>query len=382
MMSPEPMSHADKIGIGAAILLVALVGVGLSLSVPLLSLEMESMGISGHGIGLNTAIAGLSAIITVPFVPGLAARFGVGRVIGVSIAVTALAFLAFKAVFDYRAWFAIRFVFSAGLGTLFVLSEYWIAAKAPAAKRGFIMGIYATVLAIGFTAGPLLLSLAGTTGWMPYLAGTALFALAGAPLYAARTHLPALDQEPAHPIGVYLFALPLATSAAFGFGASETGGFALLPVLGVRVGLTPEAAALLVSVVALGNVVSQVPIGLLADRVSKPAVILVMAAIGLVGALAIPFASEQGPFPLYGLLFVWGGAIGGLYTVGLAYLAARYQGSELAGANAAFVILYNVGLMVGPPIVGIGLDFASGVGFALTMALFFGVILLAGLIRR
>jgi MFS family permease len=376
------MSRTDKIGIGAAIMLVALVGMGLSLSIPLLSLDMERMGISGHGIGLNTAIAGLASIIAVPFVPGLAARFGVGQVIAVAILVTALSFVAFRVFFDYTAWFAVRFIFSAALGALFVLSEYWIAAKAPAAKRGFVMGIYATVLAVGFAVGPVILSLVGTSGWMPYIVGGAVFALAGAPLYGARDYLPELAQEPAHPIGTYLFALPLATAAALGFGASETGGFALLPVLGVRLGLTPEAAALTVSLVAAGNVISQIPIGLLADRVSKAAILVTLAAFGLVGALAIPSVAGHGPISLYILLFVWGGAIGGLYTVGLAHLASRFEGSELAGANAAFVVLYNVGLTIGPPIVGLGLDFAGATGFALAMALFFAAILAAGTIRR
>jgi MFS family permease len=376
------MSRADKIGIGAAIMLVALVGMGLSLSIPLLSLDMERMGISGHGIGLNTAIAGLASIIAVPFVPGIAARFGVGRVIAISIAVTAVSFIAFKAFFDYTTWFFVRFVFSAALGTLFVLSEYWIAAKAPAAKRGFVMGIYATVLAVGFAVGPVVLSLSGTSGWAPYIIGSALFALAGAPLYGARNYLPELAQEPAHPIGTYLFALPLATAAALGFGAVETGGFALLPVLGVRLGLTPEAAAVMISLVALGNVISQIPIGLLADRMSKAVVLLVLAALGLIGAMAIPSIAQHGPFALYALLFIWGGAIGGLYTVGLAHLASRFEGSELAGANAAFVILYNVGLTIGPPIVGLGLDFAGATGFALAMSLFFIIILGAGLVRR
>ncbi len=363
-------------------MLVALVGMGLSLSIPLLSLDMERMGISGRGIGLNTAIAGLASIVAVPFVPGIAARFGVGKVIAVSIIVTSISFAAFKLFFDYTTWFFIRFVFSAALGTLFVLSEYWIAAKAPAAKRGFVMGIYATVLAVGFAVGPVVLSLAGTSGWTPYILGAALFALAGAPLYGARNYLPELAQEPAHPIGTYLFALPLATAAALGFGAAETGGFALLPVLGVRLGLTAEAAALMVSLVAVGNVISQIPIGLLADRVSKPVVLLALAALGLIGAMAIPSVAQQGPLALYALLFVWGGAIGGLYTVGLAHLASRFEGSELAGANAAFVILYNVGLTIGPPIVGLGLDFAGATGFALAMSLFFIIILSAGLIRR
>ncbi|MGL4973815.1 MAG: MFS transporter, partial [Bosea sp. (in: a-proteobacteria)] len=117
--SPAPLSAAEKASIAAAILLVAMVGVGLSLTVPLLSLEMERMGISGTMIGFNTAIAGVAAIATVPFVPRLAAKIGIGRMLALAIITTALSFIAFKLVFDFHAWFVIRFIFSAALGALF-----------------------------------------------------------------------------------------------------------------------------------------------------------------------------------------------------------------------------------------------------------------------
>ena len=46
-------------------------------------------------------------------------------------------------------------------------------------------------------------------------------------------------------------------------------------------------------------------------------------------------------------------------------------GAELAGANAAFVLLYNVGLMVGPPIIGGGMDLVPPQGFAYTLCALF-----------
>ena len=104
---------------------------------------------------------------------------------------------------------------------------------------------------------------------------------------------------------------------------------------------------------AAGSVIAQIPLGLLSDRMSRGLLIMILAFAGLIGALLIPIVSQHGFWPLVTLLVVWGGLTGGLYTVGLAFLAARFQGQELAGANAAFVMLYNVGLTLGPPISGI-----------------------------
>lgn len=368
-------------GIAAAIILVALVGVGLSLTLPLLSLEMERMGRSSLEVGLNTAIAGLASIAAIPFVPGLAARFGVGRMLAGAILVVILSLLLFKATYDYWLWFPLRFVFAAALGALFVLSEYWIAAFAPPGRRGAVMGIYATVLAVGFAIGPAILSAVGTVGWGPYLAGSALIGSAALPLLLARGHLPALHAAPSRPFAAYLFALPVATFAAMAFGGVETGGFSLLPLYGLQTGFTAEGAALLVSVMALGNVAMQLPLGLIADRVDKGRLLMGIAVLCAVGAALLPAVAGPG-FGFHALLFLWGGIAGGLYTVGLAHLASRFEGSDLAGANAAFVMLYNVGLTVGPPFVGAAMALHSPHGFAYALAFLSLFVLVGGVFGR
>jgi predicted MFS family arabinose efflux permease len=92
----------------------------------------------------------------------------------------------------------------------------------------------------------------------------------------------------------------------------------------------------------------------------------------LLGALALPFAARL-DFRLFcAVLFIWGGVTGSLYAVGLAHLCARCQGAELASANAAYIMLYSVGMLAGPPILGIGLDLTP-------QGLFFGIALLFGL---
>jgi MFS family permease len=374
--SPDPAARVvfDRprvAAIAAAIACVTAVGIGLSLSIPLLSLEMERMGVSGTLIGVNTAIAGIASICIVPFVPRLAARVGVLPLLWICIVVGALSLPAFNALYSFAWWFPLRFVFSAALGSLFVLSEFWINAAAPPHQRGLVMGVYATVLALGFAAGPGLLALAGTSGWPPYLAGGALFALAGVPLLFARGLSPDVGGGTGRSVFSFVLAAPSATIGALVFGAAETGGFALLPVYGLQLGFDAAAAAFLVSIVALGNVAFQVPVGLLSDRVDRRRLLLVLAVVGLLGAAVIPAAGN--PLALYTVLFIWGGVTGALYTVGLAHLGARFVGGDLASANAAFILLYNVGLVIGPPAVGAGMDALPPHGFPFSLAAFFAV---------
>lgn len=369
-LAPEPLNLRALV---SAILLVSLIGVGLSLSIPLLSLEMERMGASGGMIGLNTAMAGFASILVMPFVPRVAAALGVRVLIALSIGVAASALLAFHLLPWLPGWFVLRFFYSAALGALFVLSEYWINAAAPASRRGLVMGVYATFLSLGFAAGPFILTLVGTTGWAPYLAGAALMLLGLAPLLQARGVTPELDHNSSHSVGFFILAAPLATFAAFVFGAVETGGFSLLPLYGLRLGYTEQQAAFLVSFVALGGMLLQIPIGLISDQMDRRKLLLIIGLIGLAASICMPLATRI-PWGLEALLLLWGGVGGGLYTVGLAHLGARFTDrADLASANAAFILLYNLGMVVGPPLVGLGFDRIVPHGFAVVISGLFGL---------
>jgi MFS family permease len=366
-MRPSPSDPSRSGAIAAAIACVAIVGIGISLTIPLLSLEMDRMGISRGLIGANTAVAGVASILVVPFVPRLAMRFPVLPLLWACVAVATLSLIAFKLLPGLAWWFAIRFVFSAAIGVLFVLSEFWINTAAPPARRGFVMGVYATVLALGLAAGPFILAATGASGWPPYLAGAVLFALAAVPLLFVGNVSPAVERGTGRTVLSFLAAAPAATLAALVFGALETAAYALLPIYGLAAGFTVERAALLVSAVALGNVACQIPLGLLSDRVDRRAVLLGAGLCGALGAAILP--ALTGSFAwLSATLFFWGGLTGALYTVGLAHLGARFTGRDLVSANAAFVLLYNVGLVLGPPVAGLAMDLAPPQGFAAALA--------------
>jgi sugar phosphate permease len=59
------------------------------------------------------------------------------------------------------------------------------------------------------------------------------------------------------------------------------------------------------------------------------------------------------------VLFVWGGTSFGLYTLSLALLGERSHLAELAAANTAFVMVYEVGSISGPILVGAAMDLAG-----------------------
>lgn len=365
------------VALAAAIATVSMVGVGLSLSMALLAVRLATAGYSARAIGLNPAAGGLATLAIATSVPRLARWLGVQTLLFMALLAAILSLGAFAIYENYWAWLLIRGIFGAALTVLFVLSEFWINTVAPPNRRGIILGLYTTSLAAGFATGPTILAVTGTKGLPPFLAAIALFMIAAVPVALVGGQAPHIEQQTKTSLRGFLTAAPAATLAALIYGAIETAAMGLLPVYALRNGMTAETGALLVSLFALGNVIFQIPMGLLSDRVDRRRLLRITATAGLLGALVLSFGLG-GNFLLFAILLViWGGGVGSLYAIGLAHLGSRYQGAELAGANAAYIMLYSVGMLAGPPLLGIGLDLApSGLflAIALLLAAYLGIV--------
>ena len=369
-------------GIVAAIACITIAGVSLALSVPLLAFAMEARGASGLFIGANTAMGGVAVLVATPLIPRAAAMLGVRPLLFGALALGALSMLGFGLIEPLWVWFPLRFALGVSLGAMFVLSEFWITSLAPPRSRGLVMGIYVTALSLGFAAGPALLAALDRDSMAPYLLGAGLFALAVGPIALVGGSAPRIDPpEPGRGVMFFIRLAPIATLAAFTFGAIETGAFTFLPIYGTRVGLEPTAATLLGSAVALGNVLSQIPLGMLSDRCDRRMLLIAIAALCAIGAAAMPVASAS-PVAFFALCILWGSVITGLYTIGLALLGERFSGVDLATANAAFVVMYAAGMLGGPPILGVSIDLWNPHGVPVATALMLAIYACVALARR
>ncbi len=359
----------------AAISSISVVGIAIGLGMPLLSVILESRGHSASMIGLNTAVAGLASIAGAPLATPLASRLGVAWAMLAMIAVGALAFVGFYFAPSFWMWFPLRVALHISLTVLFILSEFWISTSAPPSRRGLVLGVYATVLSLGFAAGPWLFAHLGSSGFLPFGVTVMLVAVAAVPVVAARNESPPIRPQGEETSGFlrYIWMVPTATVAVLVFGAVETGGFALFPVYGSRIGYSEADAALLLTMIGLGNVLLQIPLGMISDRVSdRRYLLLACATVGLVGTLFMPLFAQNWHL-MAALLFVWGGVVAALYTVGLAHLGSQLSGHDLASANAAFVLCYGVGMVLGPQAIGIGMDAFGPAGFGWSLGLFFAI---------
>jgi MFS family permease len=333
-------------------------GVGLTFGFqpPLIALVLSRAGSSSLAIGAVTSASLIAVILSGPFYPQLIARLGLRRsvIAGIGCGALILTLMPFMASVSF--WFGLRFLTGCTLGLSWIASEIWLNTVSGADARGTVMGVYGTVFSLGTVAGPALLEFTGTRGWLPFGVGAAGLIVTLLPL-AALENTPSAVQgfTPLRELMGVIRAAPLVMLAALVAGLVESADLTLLPLFGLRGGFGERTALLLLAVFMAGNVVLQVPIGLLADRFGRRRLLGVCALASALGPLLLqPFFATPGL--LWPLLFVWGGTLYAFYSQGVAILGAQFPPALLATANTVFVMVYCLGGVIGPSAGGFALD--------------------------
>ncbi|MBT3790626.1 MAG: MFS transporter [Alphaproteobacteria bacterium] len=335
---------------------VAVFGFSLGVSYPMLGLAMEDMGRSNAFIGLNSTMTAVGILVSSPWLPAVARRFGPGFVMSGSLLITAICFLSFGIFYDPDIWLVLRFVMGMTINGLFMLSETWVNMIANDTNRGRYIGIYATVLAGSFAAGPVMVPILGFQGMLPFLVCTTVVLAGLVPLFMARKVMPQIKHEASEGSVIsYLFRVPTLMGAILLLAFVDFAAFSLMPVYAVRAGVAVEIAPYMLATLALGNVFLQVPIGWLSDTINRYTILIICGALTMVGALAVPLVIEDS-WLIWPLLFFWGGIAYGLLTIAMGILGTRFSGSALVSANAATALAWGLGGIVGPSLGGYAMD--------------------------
>ena len=357
-------------GVIAAIACIALFGISQGMTHPLFALRLEQAGWSSGMIGLSGAMVAVAALTAAPAMPRLIRLIGLPAFLMAGCLLSAAMLVTFPAFESYGSWLVLRYVQGIAAAALFLGSEAWIVAGSEDGSRGRVIGFYATVLSLGFALGPMILAGTGFEGGLPFYVCAAISVIAIAPLITAWHEAPRSEAGDVPAIAPLRFLRtdPTVMGAVILFGAIEFGVMAMMPVWGIKIGLGADAAAFLVSTLVLGNVALQLPLGALADRLNRRAMLMGCAVVSILAAASLPLLAEGG-WMLWAVLFVWGGIAAGLYTIALIELGARYTGQTLVSANAAVIIAYGVGALGGPLLVGAAMDAIEPHGLSVALAL-------------
>ena len=364
----------------AACAAITVFGFAFGMTYPLLSLILESRGVSSEMIGINSAMMPIGILLFSSVIPFAARRFGARKVAITAALVSALVVISYKVFDNLAAWFLIRLLQGMSISTLFVLSESWIVGSAGDHNRGKIVAIYSAILSASFGAGPLLISFIGIEGWLPFAIGAVVLILGAIPFFFIREDR---DSEPEEtlPSGIISFApkAPMLIAAVGVMAIFDAATLSLFPVYGIKIGLDLATSANMLTAMILGNTVLQFPIGWMADRYSHRWLIAGLAGITVICLALLPAAT--GGWAMWPLLVILGTTGYGVYTVALTALGNRFSGIELVSGSASFAVMFGFGALFGSVSGGWSMSGFGPHGLPLGLALVY-LLLAAGIVRR
>ena len=347
---------------------MVIVGLSLGVSLPLVSLRLESWGYGQFAIGVMAAMPAIGVLLGSRLTGPLAAALGVPRALFLSLLACALSLVVIALLPFYPLWLLMRLLIGMTLTVVFVLGESSINQLVEDHLRGRLVAVDGTGFALSQLSGPLLLAVLGTADDRGFWVAVALLVL-GSLMMLGQSGAPRIDQQSVSGNGFAAFCReqPTIAWAVVLFAAFEAMVLTLMPVYMLREGFDQQRALLMVSVVVVGDAALQLPIGLLADRMSRTRLLRGCGVILLFSSLALPvFLHSALVWPL---LLLFGASAGGLYTLSLIMVGQHYRDAALVRANAHMALLWGLGCLLGPLSTGGASQWLSSHALPLLMAL-------------
>jgi MFS family permease len=253
---------------------------------------------------------------------------------------------------------------------MWTATEIWLNGVVDDRHRGRIIGASGTLYATCQFFGPLILGGVGVTGSLPLIVAMVPLAVGVVVALSIRSATGEAEEENLGDTKSLKLALTLAgalVAAAFLSGIGETAMQALLPLYGLAHGIDDAGAAYLVAVFSLGEAVLVAGLGWMADRYGRRFTLLVCAGTATVAAALIPLAVIS-PLTLWPVLFVGGGTIAGIDTLGIVLIGTDFRGHRLAVVSTGFAMAYAAGSIVGSTPVGFLIDLFGAEALPLSIA--------------
>lgn len=277
-------------------------------------------------------------------------RIGHIRAFAVFAALTAATTLAYAAFFHPVAWILFRVINGFCIAGMTAGIESWLNTRASNETRGRVLSFYMLTFYIAIATGQTMVNLADVAGPDLFMLAAAMIGLSLIPIAMTSLGEPNLSNSGVLRVRDLFAASKVGVVGAAVAGLMVGSFYALGIVFARRIGLGVSEAALFMSVVVLGGLIAQLPIGVLADRYDRRLVMAgTLLAVGAAWGTLASFVASGLPF--FALLMVagaFGGAISSVYPLCVAQTFDRLERRFYIAASGRLLMVYSVGATLGP----------------------------------
>lgn len=280
--------------------------------------------------------------------PRLIHRVGHVRVFAALAAVASTVTLVQAAYVQPLPWALLRLLTGFCFAGIYVVAESWLNAAATRDNRSRLLASYMVVLYVGLGGAQFLLIVSNPATAAPFMVVSALISVAVVPILLSSQASPGVVVPRAVRFRELYRASPVGVVAATVAGLITSTIFAIGPVYARLKGLDTTDIATFMAVSILAGVTTQYPVGTLADRFGRRAVIAGVCALASAAAGAVVFI----PGLPHGLLLAASAVFSGLaltiYSLGISHVNDRLEPSQMVAASSALLLLNGSAAIVGP----------------------------------
>lgn len=277
-------------------------------------------------------------------------RIGHIRAFAVFAALTAATTLAYASFFDPTAWLIFRIINGFCIAGMTATIESWLNTRSSNQTRGRVLGFYMLTFYLAIASGQTMVNLADVGGPDLFMLAAGLIGLALIPVAMTRLGEPNLSDSRVLKVWDLYTASQVGVIGAAVAGLMVGSFYALGVVFARRIGLSVSEAAMFMSVVVLGGLAAQVPMGMLADRFDRRIVMAgALLAVGVAWMALAGFVASG--LPLVALLIValaFGGAMSSVYPLCVAQTFDRLERRYYIAAAGRLLMVYSIGATIGP----------------------------------
>ena len=308
-------------------------------------------------------------------------RVGHIRAFAAFVSLLSASTLAYALFQNVLFWASLRFIDGLCVAGVFICLESWLNERAEPKTRGSILAGYMIALYSGQALGQFLLNASGKAPSIPFLLASILISLAVIPVVLTRIAAPLPGQDAPCSMRQLYISSPLSFIGAMTTGMMLGAFYGLAAVHVRRLGLDLAQTASFMSVVILGGVALQWPLGRLSDRFDRRRVIVTSFGATMMASLALTMTDGMGAQLLVlGALF--GGLSFALYPLCVAHTNDRLAPAERVAASGGLVLLYSIGAALGPTGAATAMTIFGSGGLFLFIALCAAGTLIFGLWRQ
>jgi len=347
----------------------AMVQAAVGFNAVLLPVRLEEYGYGKSLIGICLSMEVAAVVLISKYITRIIARLGIFGALALATGIRVGVLFLVASSRNWVLWCVCVFFFGMNTNIMLISLQTWINTIPMTRFKGLAIGSFSSALSLGTASGPVMVHLAGIDGGArPFHVNMAIVAFTLLPFLLLAKFIPKIPAGPKLRLGFVLRMAKIAMFSSLVGGVTFYGLPAFLTLYGMMNGLSVERASYLISLFMLGSITLGLGVCALSDFLNRTVVIVVCVFVGVLCAVYLPLAIYTYPVAL-GLLFVWGGAAGGIYGTGLAIVGDMFRKEDQVSANVAYSLMDCLGGVIGVNLIGFSMDFEGSDGIVYVIIL-------------